>query len=56
MSPAQLDNRYAAALEQLAAAETKLKRAFTRWEKARQAVKRYERLIEKSIGTTAPKE
>jgi hypothetical protein len=44
--PARLSRRYAAALEELAAAEAKLGRAATRWQKARKAVRRLERELD----------
>ncbi len=45
--PAKLSRRYAAALEELAIAESKLSRAATRWQRARLAVRRLERELDK---------
>ena len=56
MKPQQLDNKYADALATLASAETKLRRAFHRWEKAANALRRYEHQLNLLADLTSKQE
>jgi hypothetical protein len=46
-TPAKLDNQYADALEDMEAAESKMRRAFHAYEKAQARVKRLGKLLDK---------
>ena len=49
MQDPKLGRRLADAIATLEKEETRLKRAFTRWEKARQKVRRYDKEIAKAL-------